>query len=252
MNKFFRTLERDSPNICIDLENPLERRLLGEYGAVLVAGDGVTPPDRLIFRNSAEVNAFQNNLQTRAEELGGYDVELQSAAMEKLLNAAAEATAERSDITPRGADSARRGYDETVSLWLSRVLPGLEHWLALGRLSAEQAEHIRSLSAFDQVSEVLMLEEQGVFFSKDLSKSIMYSVAPPGTSQHLSMLAIDIAEFNDARTREIMASHGWFQTVISDLPHFTYLGVDEAALPDLGLKKVLNGDRGFWIPDLDD
>jgi hypothetical protein len=80
----------------------------------------------------------------------------------------------------------------------------------------------------------------------------MYSVAPPGTSQHLSMLAIDIAEFNDARTREIMASHGWFQTVISDLPHFTYLGVDEAALPDLGLKKVLNGDRGFWIPDLDE
>jgi hypothetical protein len=100
------------------------------------------------------------------------------------------------------------------------------------------------------VPEILELEERGIYFAKDLSKSIIYSVAPPGTSQHLSMLAIDIAEFENPRVREIMAKNGWFQTVVSDLPHFTYLGTDENDLPDLGLKTVVSGDRRFWIPDI--
>jgi hypothetical protein len=251
MNRFFTTLEGNSRDISLDIDNPLERRLLTEYGAVLVAGDGVTPPDRLIFRNSDEVDTFQNKLSAQTATLGGYEVELQAAALAGLLRAVSDARAAGLDITPRGSGSARRRYDETESLWLSRVHPALDHWLAVGRLSPEQAEHIRSLSAFEQVSEVLELEEQNIFFSKDLSKSIIYSVAPPGTSQHLSMLAIDRAEFNDPPIREIMYSHGWFQTVISDLPHFTYLGLHTSELPGMGLKQIINGDRGFWVPDLD-
>jgi len=96
----------------------------------------------------------------------------------------------------------------------------------------------------------LKLEDQGLWFSRDLTKSIVYSVAPPGTSQHLLMLALDVAQFEDARVREILARHGWFQTVTSDLPHFTYLGVSEDDLPKLGLKKVTNANRDFWILDI--
>jgi hypothetical protein len=89
-----------------------------------------------------------------------------------------------------------------------------------------------------------------MYFAKDLSKSIIYSVAPPGTSQHLSMLALDITEHDDAAVREIMARNGWHQTVVSDLPHFTYLGVPESELPALGLKKVNDGGRSYWLPSI--
>lgn len=89
-----------------------------------------------------------------------------------------------------------------------------------------------------------------MFFAKDLSKSIIYSVAPPGTSQHISMLAFDVEEHDNRNVREILAKHGWFQTVISDLPHFTYLGVKEEELSNLGLKKTGNGGRVYWIPNI--
>ena len=101
----------------------------------------------------------------------------------------------------------------------------------------------------EQVREVLNLEKRGLWFSKDLSKSILYSVAAPGTSQHISMLALDVTQFADARVRRILANHGWFQTVKSDQPHFTYLGRMEKELPQLGLRSVTIGAQVFWIPD---
>jgi hypothetical protein len=96
----------------------------------------------------------------------------------------------------------------------------------------------------------LLLEEQGIYFAKDLSKTILYSVAPPGTSQHLSMLAFDVAEFNESNVREILEEQFWYQTVPSDLPHFTFLGVPVEELPGLSLKAVTHSERIFWVPDL--
>jgi hypothetical protein len=153
-------------------------------------------------------------------------------------------------ITPRGTDAAARNYSETVRLWESRVEPGLNFCVENEKLTEAEAERIRSLSPFEQVEEILRLETKKIFFSKDLSKSIVYSVAPPGTSQHLSLLALDVREHENQKIREIFAAHGWFQTVVSDLPHFTFLGVSENRLGDLGLKKVSNGERIFWIPNL--
>ena len=64
------------------------------------------------------------------------------------------------------------------------------------------------------------------------------------------MLALDVVESGNPAVRDILAKHGWFQTVVSDLPHFTYLGSPEADLPNLGLKKVTSGGRSFWVPDI--
>jgi hypothetical protein len=100
------------------------------------------------------------------------------------------------------------------------------------------------------VPEIFKLESNGMFFSKDLSKSIIYSVAPPGTSQHISLLSLDVSEHENARVRGILAKHGWFQTVVSDLPHFTFLGVPENQLSSLGLKKTNDDGRVFWIPNI--
>ena len=235
-------------NLPADFIQPSDEtggRLLKEYGAVFLARGGATPPKTVVFRDEKEVAAFQGGVPGAAESVGGVTIELQAAAMRALKEAAAEAS-----ITPKGADAAARSYQDTVGLWASRVDPGLAHWTAKRKISAAEAARIRALSPFDQVPEILKLEARGIYFSKDLSKSILYSVAPPGSSQHLSMLALDVAEHDNPRVRAILAKHGWYQTVISDLPHFTFLGVPEDRLPKLGLKKMSSAGRVFWVPDI--
>ena len=226
------------------------RLLLKEYGAVFLARNGATPPKKVVFEDEADVSGFQSSLKRSSEKIGGYNVELQTAAMTALKEAQTEANLSNLSISPRGADSARRGYTQTVSLWASRVNPGFAYWVGKGRVTQSEANRIKSLSPYQQVPEILRLEQDNIFFAKDLSKSIIYSVAPPGTSQHLSMLALDVEQFENAKVRSILANHGWFQTVVSDLPHFTFLGVSENELTGLGLKKVMNGGRVFWVPDL--
>jgi LAS superfamily LD-carboxypeptidase LdcB len=213
-----------------------------------VAKNGAIAPTTVVFKDEAEVSAFQNGLQKASESLGGFTLELQAPAMKDLKEAIADAKTQGLSISPRGADSAKRTYTETVGLWKSRVDPALTHWTGKGKITQADADRIKKMSTVEQASEVLKLEENGIFFAKDLSKSIIYSVAPPGTSQHLSLLALDVKEFDDAKVRAILAQHGWFQTVASDLPHFTYLGVKESELEGLGLKKITDGGRTFWVP----
>jgi hypothetical protein len=226
------------------------QRILNEYGAIFAAQGGATPPNKIVFKNETQVSTFQKNIETTSEFIGGFELELQTPAMEKLKAAINEAEQSDLTITPRGADSAKRTYAETVKLWASRVDPGLKHWVEMGRLSATEVAEVRALSQFEQVPKIFEMESKGMFFSKDLSKTIIYSVAPPGTSQHLSMLAFDASEHENPQAREILARHGWVQTVVSDLPHFTFLGAAESEFNNLGLKKVIDGGRVFWLPDL--
>jgi hypothetical protein len=240
-------------NLPAGFEEPKDavgQKLLREYGSVFVSRGGAKPPTKVIFRDEGEVSNFQSSLSTSRETIGGHTMELQSAAMTALKNAITAASARNLKITPRAADSAKRTYNETVGLWQSRVDPALEHWTSKGRLTKSDAARIKAMTTFEQVAEVLRLEEQGIYFAKDLSKSIIYSVAPPGTSQHLSLLAFDVTQHDNPEVRRILADNGWFQTVASDLPHFTFLGVEEAELPGLGLKRTTGGGRTFWVPDI--
>jgi hypothetical protein len=225
-------------------------RVLADYGSVFVARGGVVPPPVVVFEDEASVKSWQSSVAQERAEIGGMNVELQSPAMKALLEARDEAQKANLNISPRATDAARRTYTETVTLWQSRVNPGLTHWVEAGRLPREDAAHIRGLSPRDQIPEILKLEADGLYFSTDFSKSILYSVAAPGTSQHISMLAFDVKEHDNAKVRSILAEHGWFQTVSSDMPHFTFLGVKEDELPSLGLRKTTNGGRTFWVPDL--
>jgi hypothetical protein len=225
------------------------KKMLREYGAVYVARGGAIVPGTVIFKDKAEVSSWQAKIPVTKKTVAGIKIELQTPAMNALSEALEEAKQNNLRITPRGTDAARRSYGETETLWASRVNPGLEHWVGKRKLSRKEAARIRSLSPFEQVPEIFRLEAKGIFFSTNFSKSIIYSVAPPGASQHLSMLALDVSEYGDPKVRSILARHGWFQTVVSDLPHFTYLGVTEKKLPELGLKKVSDGGRSFWVPD---
>src|SRR5712664_1713732 len=229
----------------------IARRVLHDYGAIFVAHEAVVPPPMCVFRDEDAVTHFQKAAGRATATIGDGLIELQPAAMTALLRARAAARDEGLDISPRdGAEAARRSYADTVRLWNSRFLPALDHWTDVERLNAEKAERLRTLPVTEQVPEVLELEKEGIFFSKDLSKSVLYSIAAPGTSQHIAMLAFDANEFQDERVRKHLASQGWFQTVLSDLPHFTYLGLAEDQLPARGLKSVTVDGQTFWIPDV--
>jgi hypothetical protein len=241
---------RSAAQVC-DAEDAVSRRVLEDYGAMFVASSSVMPPPVCMFASEADVKKFQSEAKPTAAAIAGTRIELQAAALEALQAAREEARALGLSITPRGGtEAARRGYDDTLRLWNSRFLPALNYWNRRGRLSDEQVARLRKASLREQVREVLELERGGIFFSKDFSKSILYSVAAPGTSQHLSLLAFDVLQFGDARVRRLLAAHGWFQTVKSDLPHFTYLGVEEKDLPALGLRRVQASGQVFWIPNV--
>ncbi len=255
---FYAALERSlaargvaSPEQVCDRSEAVSRRVMEDYGAMFLASSQVLPPPVCIFSSEAEVTRFQQEAKFTSANIGGARIELQPAAMKALLEAREEARSRGLDITPRGgAEAARRSYTDTVRLWNSRFLPALVYWKGRGRLTAEQVTALRRAPLREQVREVLELEKKGIFFSKDFSKSILYSVAAPGSSQHLSMLAFDALQFGDGRVRSILAAHGWFQTVKSDLPHFTYLGVAEKDLPGLGLRRVETNGHVFWIPNI--
>lgn len=225
-------------------------RLLTEYGAVFVAGGGAVPPPVVIFPDDSSVAAWQAGLRTMRADFGGILIELQAPAMTALMEARAEAQKAGLQISPNGSNAGRRSYEDTVSLWESRVNSGLDHWLKEGQISPGDAARIRRLSPREQIPEILRLEEQGMNFSTDFSRSILSSVAAPGSSQHISMLAFDVREHDVEAVRSALAAHGWFQTVVSDTPHFTYLGLPEDQLRLLGLRKLNAAGRTFWVPDL--
>jgi hypothetical protein len=239
-------------SVCPIDSDPTARRIFSEYGAIFISNNGGNLPARCIFDSEAEVQAFQTQMKPDIQNIGGAQITLQKAAMTELLDARAEAGKKGLNISPRGgSEAAMRSYRDTVRLWNSRFLPALDHWVGNGKILAKDAEAIKKASVPKQVAKVLEWEQHGLYFSKDLSKSILYSVAAPGASQHIFMLAFDVEQFSNKEVRKILAEHGWFQTVKSDLPHFTYLGVPESELPSLGLKHVQVDGQTFWIPNIE-
>lgn len=227
----------------------LEVRLREMYGAVLVAQGGAVPPPGILFANEEAVAGWQAGVPTESATLGGIVIELQTPAMQALLAARDEMRKAKLAVTPRTRTAARRSYAHTVRFWRVRVDADLRYWKNKGRISRQEAQRIRKLGPLEQVPEILRLEGEGMFFGRNHKQSILTSVAPPGASQHLAMLALDIKEHDRAKIRAILARHGWFQTILGDLPHFTFLGSQEEELPALGLKRITLAQRVYWVPD---
>ncbi len=232
-----------------DESNAVENRIFNEYGAVFLTK--AMPPNEVMFTSEQEVSAFQTKAGVEKANIGGTNIELQPTALKALQEAIADAKSQGLKITPRdGAEAARRSYQKTLSLWNDRFFKACDHWKAKGRLTSEKISQLKALPIKQQVGEVLELEKQGIYFNTFFNNSILYSVAAPGTSQHLSMLAFDVTEFENKKVREVLAKHGWFRTVQNDEPHFTYLGYQESELSKLGLKMVTKKDGEFWIPNI--
>jgi len=238
-------------------------RVLSEYGAIFVGDNDAFAGYRFrsnnfkfiaqcVFSDPAELRAYQESVEVSQETVGNTRITLQKNAMAALRQAREEAARKGLKITPRGGSEASgRSYEDTVRLWNSRFYPALNYWIKKGKIPAAEAKTVSRLPVIQQVAKVLKWEENGLYFSTDFSKSILYSVAAPGASQHLFFLALDVQEFARRDVRAILEKYGWFQTVYSDFPHFTYLGVAKEELPKRGLVSKTSGDHEFWVPRIE-
>ena len=224
-------------------------RLLSEYGSIFAAADMVRLPSRCFFENEKQVSDFHRLSPSSSVVIGGVTIELQTAAVEALIKARSDAEKVWLRITPLdGSIAGKRSYADTVRIWNSRYLKALDNWVRLGRISREDADIARTDAVLVQISKVMNWESSGLNFGTNMKGSIFSSTAPPGTSQHLSMLAFDVVQYSDRRIRAIMNKNGWYQTVANDPPHFTFLGIAEDDLPSRGLKSITRGGYKFWVP----
>ncbi len=225
--------------------------VLQSYGSMFVANQLVRLPQTCILKGEGEVLRFQKQLEKKKFEINGVQITLQTVAAATLESAIAEAAVVGLQITPLdGAIAGGRSYGDTLMLWNSRVFPGMEFWIKRGRLPSEARNELARLGLQQKVAKILEWESQGIFFSTDRTRSIFTSTAPPGTSQHLALIAFDVVEYWNPTVRAILNRNGWFQTVVDDPVHFTFLGFPESELPGRGLRAVQKGSRQYWVPNL--
>lgn len=242
---------RSLPFECAYNSDPLAARVLAEYGAMYAASDLVTVPAKCIYSNSQEVAAYQQTLKISVTEFAGNRIELQAAAAAALEAAQADAAAANIRLSPFDPPVAgRRDYNDSVRIWNKRLFPALDHWEGVGIIGADESFEMRNMPFVEQARKVLEWESRGYKFGTGRTKSIFASCSPPGTSQHLSLIAFDLLQYSDRRVREIMNRNGWYQTVIDDPGHFTFLGLPETQLPARGLKLVPAGGYAYWVPDI--
>ncbi|MBD2664962.1 peptidase M15B and M15C, D,D-carboxypeptidase VanY/endolysin [Richelia sinica FACHB-800] len=191
--------------------NSFEYTLLKAYGAIFInqAAD-IKLPTKVLFTDAQEIKAFQSTL-TRAKVTGTSDCYLQKNAADA-LNKARELV--NIPLKSGYIGDCTRDFDMNFRFW-------------------RKYANNHTLEQVKQGKET----------------KILGTVAPPGTSQHLWGLAIDLRVSTSAQ-RQTLNQHGWFQTVENDAPHWTYLGWTEENLAKFGLKnKVVNGIT-YWLTPL--
>lgn len=238
-------------SFCPVSTNIVAATVLAEYGAIFAATESVTLPTRCVFYGESEVLRFQKQLKTKTIEPGRVRITLQETAGNALQKAMDEAHNDGLAITPLdGSIAGSRTYGDTLMLWNGRFFSALDHWTGMKRLTAADRDMISRLDLQKRIEKIIEWESQGIFFSTSRTRSIFTSTAPPGTSQHLSMVAFDIVEYGEPGVIAILNRNGWYQTVIGDPPHFTFLGIPETELPGRGLLQVAKGGYRYWVPNL--
>lgn len=186
--------------------------LLRQYGAAFVNQQpDIKLPPKVVFINEQETKDFQATL-IMGQVNGTSNCYLQKSAAEALNRA-------RSHLkiplkSGYGASDCTRSFATNVRFW-------------------QKYANNKTLERVRQGKETAIL---GV-------------VAPPGASQHLWGLAVDLRVSNDAQ-KQALNQNGWFRTVENDVPHWTYVGLPEENLPEFGFKnKVVRGIT-YWLTPL--
>ena len=229
------------------------RKIFIEYGAMFVASSDVQLPTSCYFADEAALLKFQSTLKTSSTTLDGVEIRLQAPAMASFLKVLDAARQLNVSISPLdGSIAAARSYSDSVSIWNSRFQPALAFWTSQRKIPQDDVDQMASMPLPKKVEKVIDWETGGLLFGTGRRRSIFSSTAPPGTSQHLSLIAFDIAGKVTPLITALFNANGWFQTVRGDPDHFTYLGVFEGELPKRGLKQIYYQGYRYWVPDLPD
>ncbi|MEM7554458.1 MAG: D-alanyl-D-alanine carboxypeptidase family protein [Cyanobacteria bacterium P01_A01_bin.84] len=207
----FLAVVSDSLQIA-PVPNSLDYILLKSYGAAFINKQpGIKLPKKVIFSNDQETRNFQATL-TKGTVKGTRNCTLQKPAAEALNKARS-----------RVRIPLKSGYTNSDCM---------RSYAITNRFWRKYAN-----------SKTLDLVRQGK------EKRILGIVAPPGSSQHLWGLAIDLRVSSQAQVKALN-DNGWYRTVENDKPHWTYVGSPKAKLKELGFhNKVIRGVT-YWLTPL--
>lgn len=223
--------------------------ILQAYGAEYLATGVKLPP--LCILDFAQTEQFQKAVPFETATISGLQITLQKKPMEELQAAIQEARSKGLSLDPSSELAALRNYRSSVNLFQKYLLAGLNYWVERGQIDQGFAKSVAIASPLEQLQAVLELEKRKLYLhASKHSISILNLVAPPGASQHLWGVAVDVTQHEDPRIRSILAAHGFFQTVESDFTHFTYLGRKPEELEQLGLRRNVVDGRDFFVPAL--
>ncbi|WP_071191117.1 D-alanyl-D-alanine carboxypeptidase family protein [Trichormus sp. NMC-1] len=191
--------------------NTFEYIILRAYGTVFINQQPeIKLPPKVILDNEQQTQEYQGNLRVDLVE-GTTECYLQKAAAEAFNKAR---HLQKIPLKSGYSGDCTRSFATNLRFW-------------------QKYTNSQTLSQVQQGKET----------------KILGTVAPPGTSQHLWGLAIDL-RVSSAAQRQALNQNGWFQTVENDLPHWTYLGWNEEDLPKFGLRnKTVNGIT-YWVTPL--
>ena len=185
-----------------------EYTLLRSYGTVFINQEsGIKLPEKVILDNELETQSFQDKISI--ELVNGTE----ECYLQKPAAAALNKAKELEDIPLKSgyAGDCLRNFATNLRFWNKYA----------------NRETLNQVKAGKETK-------------------ILGLVAPPGTSQHLWGLAIDLQILTPSQ-KQTLNENGWFQTVVNDLPHWTYLGWREEDLPKFGLQqKIIQGIK-YWI-----
>lgn len=186
--------------------------LLNAYGAVFANQQPeIKLPQKVILANEQETSSFQATL-TMGKVDGTSNCLLQKAAAEALSQA--KVLTGISLRSGYGASDCTRSFETNLRFW-------------------RKYANNQTLNQVRQGKETKIL---GI-------------VAPPGASQHLWGLAVDLRVSSQLQ-RQALNKNGWFQTVENDVPHWTYVGLTEDKLPLFGFKNKVVRGISYWLTPL--
>lgn len=241
--KIFTNLKAyDGTFVKCNMDDPIQKRILFEYGAVYISKSAILPK-RCRFGDEASVTAFTKRLKTPGNQLAFGKFYLQPQAKKSLEavfrqlkgyeNVArncngrngigCDATSQENSVKLND-DWALRTYRDTLCNW-----------------GHGNCAEISNSSIIDEIKN----DDEDV-------KPAMFSTAIPGGSQHHLGLAIDVNDDGERicgkDCQSVLQRNGWYRTVPFDSYHFTFLGFLEFELPDKGLKKVKCDGFEYWVP----
>lgn len=190
----------------------LEYILLRFYGVAYINRQpGIKLPGKLMFANEKETKEFQATLNM-GKVNGTRNCYLQKPAADALNRARAQIKIPL--MSRYGQINCTRSFSTTLRLW-------------------RKYANNRTLEKIRQGKET----------------KILSIVAPPGTSQHLWGLAVDLRVTNQAQ-QKVLNQNGWFRTVVNDTPHWTYTGTSREELALLGFKNQVIRGVNYWLTPL--